>query len=69
MVKYVTEIVSGDCPECAEATMLVAVQENFYKCINCGEVVEQKVNGVIKYMKVKKNDKMCLRIDGEELDG
>ena len=63
MVKFVTEIVTGDCPECAEKTMLVNIDNNIYRCINCGEDVVQKVNGVIKYMKVNKDSAMKLRMD------
>ena len=54
MVKFVTEIVTGDCPECNIKTMLVNIYTNVYRCVNCGEDVEQKVNGVIKYIKVDK---------------
>ena len=49
-MKFVTEIVTGDCPECEARTMLVNVYTNVYRCVNCGEDVEQKVNGVIKYI-------------------
>ena len=66
MVKFVTEIVTGDCPECAEKTMLVNICTNIYRCVSCGEDVEQKVNGVIKYMKVDRDSEMKLRMD---LDG
>ncbi len=48
MIRFTTEIVTGDCPECTEKTMLVNIDNNIYRCINCGEDVEQKVNGVIK---------------------
>ena len=66
MVKFVTEIVTGDCPECDCKTMLVNVYTNIYRCVNCGEDVEQKVNGVIKYMKVDRESEMKLTVD---LDG
>ncbi len=66
MVKFVTEIVTGDCPECDCKTMLVNIYTNIYRCVNCGEDVEQKVNGVIKYMKVDKESEMKLTVD---LDG
>jgi ribosomal protein L37AE/L43A len=66
MVKFVTEIVTGDCPECDCKTMLVNIYTNIYRCVNCGEDVEQKVNGVIKYMKVNKDSEMKLTVD---LDG
>ena len=67
MVKFVTEIVTGDCPECNIKTMLVNVYTNVYRCVNCGEDVEQNVNGVIKYMKVDKESEMKIRFD--DLDG
>ena len=66
MVKSVTEIVTGECPECDCKTMLVNIYTNIYRCVNCGEDVEQKVNGVIKYMKVDKESEMKLTTD---LDG
>ena len=67
-MKFVTEIVTGDCPECDARTMLVNIDKNIYRCVNCGEDVEQKVNGVIKYMKMKDTkERMNLRVD--DLDG
>ena len=54
-MKFTTEIVSGDCPECNSRTLLVNLTPSIYRCVNCGEDVEQKVNGVIKYLKVDKN--------------
>jgi len=66
MVKFVAEIVTGDCPECDCKTMLVNIYTNIYRCVNCGGDVEQKVNGVIKYMKVDKESEMKLTVD---LDG
>ena len=67
MIKFTTEIVTGDCPECNIKTMLVNIYTNIYRCVNCGEDVEQKVNGVIKYMKVDKESEMKIRFD--DLDG
>ena len=67
MVKFVTEIVTGECPECDCKTMLVNIYTNIYRCVNCGEDVKQKVNGVIKYMKVDKESEMKIRFD--DLDG
>ena len=49
-----TELVTGHCPECQLDTILVGIQRSFYRCTNCGEDIEQKVNGVIKYLKVDK---------------
>ena len=50
-----TELVTGHCPECDLDTILVGIQQSFYRCTNCGEDIEQKVNGVIKYLKVDKH--------------
>ena len=55
-----TELVSGHCPECGMYTILVGLQRAFYRCTNCGYDVEQKVNGVIQYMRIDKNTKMTL---------
>ena len=67
-MKFVTEIVTGDCPECEIKTMLVNIDKNIYRCVNCGEDVEQKVNGVIKYMKMK-DPKERIELRTEDLDG
>ena len=56
-----TEIVTGHCPECEVHTVLVGINQSLYRCTNCGEDVEQKVNVVIKYMKVYKDSKIKLR--------
>tara|TARA_R110000824_G_C14994688_1_gene655563 strand:+ start:140 stop:373 length:234 start_codon:yes stop_codon:yes gene_type:complete len=45
-----TEVVNGVCPTCHNNGILVSLYENFYRCMNCGGDVEQKVNGVIKYI-------------------
>ena len=64
------ELVTGHCPECHLDTILVGIQHSFYRCTNCGEDIEQKVNGVIKYMVVDKKTKIKLRnlddTDGQE---
>ena len=68
-MKLETKIVTGECPECNTLTMLVSINSNFYRCVNCGNELEQKVNGVIKYMLADKNSKMNLRNldDGQEV--
>ena len=43
-------IVTGNCPECRTNTMLVSFDDHVYRCVNCGHDLEQKVNGVIKYV-------------------
>ena len=67
-MKFVTEIVTGDCPECEIKTMLVNIDKNIYRCVNCGEDVEQKVNGVIKYMKMKDPEER-MELKFRDLDG
>ena len=54
-VNFKTEIVTGECDACKLTTLLVGIDNTFYRCISCGEDLEQKVNGVIKYIKVNKN--------------
>ena len=44
------EVTTGRCPTCRELTMLVSVTKDFYSCITCGADLEQKINGVIKYI-------------------
>ena len=61
-----TEIVSGHCPECQMYTILVGLERSFYRCTNCGFDVEQKVNGVIKYMKIDKETRMTFVNDGKD---
>ena len=52
-----TEIVTGNCPTCQNKTLLVNIGFAAFRCITCGDILEQKVNGVIKYMKVNKDTK------------
>lgn len=61
-----TEIVSGHCPECHMYTILVGLERSFYRCTNCGFDVEQKVNGVIKYMKIDRETRMTFVNDGKD---
>tara|TARA_R100001244_G_scaffold131654_2_gene105267 strand:- start:581 stop:787 length:207 start_codon:yes stop_codon:yes gene_type:complete len=65
--KVVSEIVSGECPSCESPTLLINIGSSNYRCIHCGNALEQKVNGVIKYIKANKDTKLGLRTDG--LDG
>jgi ribosomal protein S27E len=53
--KFETKIVHGRCEGCELDTLLVCLDNTFYRCISCGEDLEQKVNGVIKYIKVDRN--------------
>jgi hypothetical protein len=42
---------------------LVGIANSYYRCSNCGMDLEQKVNGVIKYIQADKDTKMALRVD------
>ena len=45
-----SQIVTGRCPECKTETLLVSFEPHLYRCVNCGYDLEQKGNGVIKYV-------------------
>jgi ribosomal protein S27E len=63
-VNFKTEIVQGECDGCKLNTLLVCLDNTFFRCISCGEDLEQKVNGVIKYIKVDKNTDLSKSQDG-----
>ena len=48
------EVVSGVCPSCERESVLISLMMDNYRCVNCGEFLEQKVNGVIKYLPIGK---------------
>ena len=50
--KFSPEITHGVCPTCEMPTMLVSLTRDNYRCITCGADLEQKVNGIIKYIPV-----------------
>ena len=50
------KIVTGKCPDCRELTILVFLADDFYRCVNCGADLEQKINGVIKYLPIGKDE-------------
>jgi uncharacterized protein (DUF983 family) len=49
---FSTEVTHGVCPTCKMPTMLISLTKDFYRCVTCGSDLEQKINGVIKYMPV-----------------
>ena len=63
-----SQIVTGKCPECRTETLLVSFEPHLYRCINCGFDLEQKVNGVIKYVVANEQTQFKSRIldDGQE---
>ena len=63
-----SQIVTGNCPECRQDTLLVSFDENIYRCVNCGHDLEQKVNGVIKYVIANDETKFKANILPDEED-
>ena len=63
-----SQIVTGNCPECKTDTLLVSFDQNIYRCVNCGHDLEQKVNGVIKYVVANEQTQFKANIldDGQE---
>ena len=49
-IKFNPEIAPGVCPHCEEMSNFVSIVNDNYRCMNCGFNVEQKVNGVIRYL-------------------
>ena len=52
--KLEPEISNGVCPHCEDKATFVSIVNDYYRCMNCGADVEQKINGVIKYLPVGK---------------
>ena len=63
-----SQIVTGNCPECRSETLLVSFDPHIYRCVNCGYDLEQKVNGVIKYVMANEHTRFKTNIldDGQE---
>ena len=51
-IKLRPEITSGVCPHCQDMSSFVSIVNDNYRCMNCGLDVEQKINGVIRYLPV-----------------
>ena len=52
LVRLKPEIASGVCPHCEDVSTFVSIVNDNYRCMNCGSDVEQKINGVIKYLPI-----------------
>ena len=46
------KMVDGVCPHCAEHTLLISIVQDYYRCLNCGGDIEQRVNGKISYLPI-----------------
>ena len=51
-IKFSPEITPGVCPHCDVTTSFISIVNDLYKCMSCGEDVEQKINGVIRYLPI-----------------
>ena len=40
---------------CEMPTMMVSLAKDTYRCMSCGSDLEQKINGVIKYMPITRS--------------
>ena len=69
IVQLTSQNVTGQCPECRSETLLVSFEPYLYRCVNCGYDLEQKVNGVIKYVVANEStrfQKSSILDDGQE---
>jgi tRNA(Ile2) C34 agmatinyltransferase TiaS len=62
-LKLNPEVTPGVCPHCNEMSSFVSIVNDYYKCITCGTDVEQKINGVIKYLPIG-TDKLIEKDNG-----
>ena len=46
------KLVDGICPYCTQHVLLVGIVNDYFRCMNCGGDIEQKVNGKISYLPV-----------------
>ena len=46
------QVVNGKCPFCHTNGILVSIYKTVFRCITCGNDVEQKINGKIAYIPV-----------------
>ena len=46
------EVVNGKCPTCDQFTLLVSIDQHFFRCMSCGSDLEQHINGKITYLPV-----------------
>ena len=46
------KLVDGICPHCTQHVLLVGIVNDYFRCMNCGGDIEQKINGKISYLPV-----------------
>ena len=54
-LKLNPEVTPGVCPNCGEMSSFISIVNDYYKCLNCGVDVEQKINGVIEYIPINED--------------
>jgi uncharacterized protein (DUF983 family) len=47
------KMVDGICPHCEEHSLLIGIVNDYYRCMNCGGDIEQKINGKISYLPIQ----------------
>ena len=57
------KLVDGIWPYCTQHVLLVGIVNDYFRCMNCGGDIEQKVNGKISYLPVDGS------IDRPKVDG
>ena len=60
------KMVDGVCPHCTEHTLLISVVNDYFRCLNCGGDIEQKVNGKISYLPIDLSTEE-MKEDGKEI--
>ena len=55
LLRIKPEIAPGVCPHCDEMSSFVSIVNDHYRCMNCGFDVQQKINGVIRYLPLGKD--------------
>ena len=62
-IRFNAEIVNGHCPTCDEATMLVGITRDYYRCVTCGADLQQHINGKISYLPILSSKTLLSKID------
>ena len=63
-VNFKTEIVTGECEGCKLTTLLVSIDNTFFRCISCGEDLGLTWNGISKW-----ENKVCdLYFEKDQVD-
>jgi len=58
------KMVDGICPHCDQHSLLIGIVNDFYRCMNCGGDIEQKVNGKISYLPIELKEYDEVKGDG-----